>query len=257
MIRPTFAACLIVAFLTSLPPAIAQTTKPKSASAPTGPVVNPLRPARPLKTLQSAPLYTFNEKDVERYLGWLEEHEKDPIQRVIHLARKNIGQPYEIFLLGEGPFETYDPDPMYCLQQSDCVTFVEHTFAMALSRDWAGFFKTLQRLRYKDGKVGMLTRNHESVADWDPNNAWLFEEITGRAQEMSAIMNRLHGTPVQWSSFRILSPSGTGAGAGAGGGSEGPGIITVVCNEETGECGCYDHEAGTCGPCPELPPGFP
>ncbi len=85
----------------------------------------------------------------------------------------------------------------------------------------------------------------------------LFEEITGRAQEMSAIMNRLHGTPVQWSSFRILSSSGTGAGAGAGGGSEGPGIITVVCNEETGECGCYDHEAGTCGPCPELPPGFP
>jgi hypothetical protein len=49
---------------------------------------------------------------------------------------------------------------------------------MALSRDWPGFFRTLQRLRYKDGKVGMLTRNHESTADWTPNNAWLFEEIT-------------------------------------------------------------------------------
>ena len=53
-------------------------------------------------------------------------------------------------------------------------------YAMALSRDWPSYFKTLQRLRYKDGKVGMLTRNHESVADWDPNNAWLFDEITAK-----------------------------------------------------------------------------
>jgi hypothetical protein len=81
----------------------------------------------------------------------------------------------------------------------------------------------------------------------------LFEEITGKVQEMSAIMNRLHGTPVRWSSFRISSSAGADTGAD----TEGPGIITVVCNEETGECGCYDHEAGTCGPCPELPPDFP
>lgn len=83
----------------------------------------------------------------------------------------------------------------------------------------------------------------------------LFEEITGRVQETGAIMNRLHGTSLHWSGFRILSSSGAGAGTGTG--SEGPGILTVVCNEDTGECGCYDHEAGTCGPCPELPPGFP
>lgn len=64
----------------------------------------------------------------------------------------------------------------------------------------------------------------------------LFEEITGRVQEMSAIVNRLHGTPVQWSSFRILSSGGAGAGAGAGGAPEEPGVITVVCNEHPGEC---------------------
>lgn len=142
------------------------------------PVVNPIRPARPIKKLKLAPLYSFSEKDVDAYLKFLATEEPDPIARVMHLARKNIGQPYEIFLLGEGPFETYDPDPMYCLAKSDCVTFVEHTYAMALSRDWPGFFHTLQRLRYKDGKVGMVTRNHESVADWTPNNAWLFDDIT-------------------------------------------------------------------------------
>jgi hypothetical protein len=144
------------------------------------PVVNPLRKARSIKRLKLAPLYSFNEKDVDAYLKFLCDDQKDPIDRVMHLARKNIGQPYEIFLLGEGPYEVFDSDPMYCLNKSDCVTFVEHTYAMALSRDWPSFFRTLQRLRYKDGKVGMVTRNHESVADWNVNNAWLFEEITPR-----------------------------------------------------------------------------
>jgi hypothetical protein len=144
------------------------------------PVIRQLPPARSIKKLQAAPLYGFSERDVDAYLKFLCGSEPDPIKRVIHLARKDIGQPYEIYLLGEFPYELYDPDPMYCLEKSDCVTFVEHTYAMALSHDWPSFFKTLQRLRYKDGKVGMLTRNHESVADWDPSNAWLFEEITAK-----------------------------------------------------------------------------
>ncbi|HVW64028.1 MAG TPA: hypothetical protein VHB01_03360 [Nitrosospira sp.] len=72
----------------------------------------------------------------------------------------------------------------------------------------------------------------------------LFEEITGKVQEMSSIMNRLHGTPVHWSNFSISSSGSPD--------TDGPSVLIVVCNEDTGECGCYDHEAGTCGPCPDL-----
>src|SRR5688572_18255782 len=79
------------------------------------PVVNPVRKARSIKRLKVAPLYSFNEKDVDAYLKFLADDEPDPVARVMHLARKNIGQPYEIFLLGEGPHEVFDPDPMYCL----------------------------------------------------------------------------------------------------------------------------------------------
>ena len=150
------------------------------------PVVHPMRAARSIKKLKVAPLYSFNEKDVDAYLKFLTTDQKDPIARVMHLARKNIGEPYQIFLLGEGSYEVFDPDPMYCLEKSDCVTFVEHTYAMALSHDWPSFFRTLQRLRYKDGKVGMVTRNHESVADWNVNNAWLFEEITPKLRDGKA-----------------------------------------------------------------------
>ncbi|MEO8996405.1 MAG: hypothetical protein ABI284_03040 [Nitrosospira sp.] len=74
--------------------------------------------------------------------------------------------------------------------------------------------------------------------------ARLFEKITGNVQEMSTIMNRLHGTPVFWTKFQISTSDAAAA--------DGPVVITVVCNEKTGECGCYDHEAGTCGPCPAV-----
>jgi hypothetical protein len=164
-------------------PATQPVTNGRDPSLPVdneSPVVHPMRPARSMKILKDARLYSFSERDVDVYLKFLHGEEPDPIKRVIHLARKEIGQPYEIYLLGEYPYELYDPDPMYCLEKSDCVTFVENMYAMSLSKDWPTFFRTLQRLRYKDGRIGMLTRNHESVADWDPNNAWLFEEITAK-----------------------------------------------------------------------------
>lgn len=178
------AACLLSASAAfAETPATQPVTNGRDPSLPAdllSPVVHTLRPARSLKKLQAAPLYSFTERDVDAYLKFLSADEPDPMKRLIHLARKEIGQPYEIYLLGEAPYELYDPDPMYCLDKSDCVTFVENMYAMSLSKDWPTFFRTLQRLRYKDGHIGMLTRNHESVADWDPNNAWLFDEITAK-----------------------------------------------------------------------------
>ncbi|MBK8268513.1 MAG: DUF1460 domain-containing protein [Planctomycetes bacterium] len=99
-------------------------------------------------------------------------------QRAAQFARQLIGQPYKLYLLGEFPYELIDPDPLYCLSASDCVTFVEHVYAMALGDDWHSFFDALLRIRYKDGKVGMLTRNHFTEADWNINNAWAFEDVT-------------------------------------------------------------------------------
>jgi hypothetical protein len=129
-------------------------------------------------SLADRPLYTFNEAEVDAYLRSLAQTEPDPVRRILHLGRKNIGQPYEIYLLGEYPYELYDPQPMYCLDKSDCVTFAEHMYAMGLADGWPRFFTNLQRLRYKDGRVGMLTRNHYTEADWDRNNAFLFEDMT-------------------------------------------------------------------------------
>ncbi len=144
------------------------------------PVVSHLPPARSLEQLRDLPLYELREKEVDLYLRDLSRRVADPLQRLVHLARKNLGQRYEIFCLGEYPFETYDPDPLYSLDRSDCVTFTEQMYAMALSKDWKGFFSLLQRIRYKDGEIGVASRNHYTEADWNVNNAWLFQDITGQ-----------------------------------------------------------------------------
>lgn len=132
-----------------------------------------------LGELIGKPLYEFNEGEVDVYLRYLSAFEPELPGRIAHLARKNIGQPYELYLLGEMPFEHYDPQPIYCLDRSDCVVFSEHTYAMALTDNWEDFMRMLQRIRYDGGRIGVVTRNHYTEADWNPNNRWLVRDITG------------------------------------------------------------------------------
>ena len=145
---------------------------------PYDPVVFHLPAPRPLATLDQIPLYQFREPEVDLFLKDLVKKKRDPLQRLVYLARKNIGQPYEIYCLGEFPFELYDADPLYRLDRSDCVTFTEHMYSMALSKDWPSFFKTLIKIRYKSGLISVATRNHYTAADWNPNNSWLFKDVT-------------------------------------------------------------------------------
>lgn len=136
------------------------------------------RRARTIEQLRAAPLYTFTDAELDAYLKWLPGAEPQTLNRVVRLARQNVGQPYQLGLLGEGPGAPYDADPTCCLSASDCVTFVEHTYAMALTHDWPSFYDTLQRIRYRDGRIGFWTRNHFTESDWNVNNAWLFDDIT-------------------------------------------------------------------------------
>lgn len=138
----------------------------------------PEKPVRPTPSTQ--PIYKLTEAEVGIVLADLAQRQPDLATRVVTLARRQLGQPYRLGLLGEGGVEPYDPDPLHCLAASDCVTFVEQTYAMALSTDWPGFLQSLQRIRYRDGKIGILTRNHFTEADWNVNNEWLFEDITAR-----------------------------------------------------------------------------
>ena len=127
---------------------------------------------------EESPLYQANAEQIDDYLKTLHDEEADIRARIMTTAHRQLGQPYDIYLLGEFPFEVDDAQPLYELGKSDCVVFVEHTYAMALGEDWARFFAYLQRIRYIDGRIGVATRNHYTEPQWNLNNDWIVEDVT-------------------------------------------------------------------------------
>lgn len=129
-------------------------------------------------TPQPKQLYQMSPLEADSYIAQMQQAEPDLRKRIAAIGRRNIGQPYMLNLLGEYPYELHDTLPMFSLTQSDCVVFAEHTYAMALSRNWKEFFWMLQRIRYKDGVIGVATRNHYTEQDWNINNGWLLTDAT-------------------------------------------------------------------------------
>lgn len=130
------------------------------------------------KPLESKSVYEMTPRDIGQFAGEMRGKLPDLPQRVVAIARRNLGQPYKLHLLGEFPFEAHDNQPLYCLENGDCVVFAEHAYAMSLSHDWESFFTLLQRIRYKGGEISALTRNHYMLADWNENNSWLLRDVT-------------------------------------------------------------------------------
>lgn len=145
--------------------------------------VSPASPATPaapitLESVLQKQIYQMTPQEAHRYIAYIHQAEPDLRKRIAAIGRKNIGQPYVLNLLGEYPYELHDNLPMFSLDHSDCVVFAEHTYAMALSQSWEEFFWMLQRIRYKDGVVGVATRNHYTEVDWNVNNRWLVTDIS-------------------------------------------------------------------------------
>jgi hypothetical protein len=132
----------------------------------------------PMTQLLNTPIYRMTPQDAHRYIAHMHAAEPDLRKRIAAIGRQNIGQPYMLNLLGEYPYQLHDTLPMFSLEKSDCTVFAEHTYAMALSRSWEEFFWMLQRIRYKDGVVGVVTRNHYTEVDWNINNSWLVTDIS-------------------------------------------------------------------------------
>lgn len=101
-------------------------------------------------------------------------------ERVEAVSARFLGTPYKLGPLGEGPDGEFDRDPLMSFAQVDCTTFVEETMALALESDLAQAQTTLQKIRYRGGKVSYEARNHFTSADWVPNNvgAGYLEDIT-------------------------------------------------------------------------------
>ena len=124
----------------------------------------------------AAPLFEMTPADVDACLARLDTCHY--ASRVASLARAAIGTPYAGDPLGEGPGAPVDAGPLMDLSKVDCVTFVEQVLALAAATSYKDAFDTLQKIRYRDGKIAFENRNHFMEADWVVNNAFC-KDATG------------------------------------------------------------------------------
>ncbi|MFN8178248.1 MAG: DUF1460 domain-containing protein [bacterium] len=114
--------------------------------------------------------------------------------RFVQASALFLGTTYRDGPLGEGDAGGPDPDPRVDFSAVDCVTYLEQSLALALcgGRDSAAaapdaFLRVLDRIRYHDGQVGFVQRNHYMMRDWVPANAWLVEDVTDRLAPGAAV----------------------------------------------------------------------
>ncbi len=98
---------------------------------------------------------------------WLSaQHVKGLYARLDYFTAALKGKPYLLGPMGEGYLDSIETKPLVYMDSVDCVTFVEHALALARSPHEDSLFWELQRIRYRDGKVGYLNRKHYMLADW-------------------------------------------------------------------------------------------
>ncbi len=91
-----------------------------------------------------------------------------------------LGMKYDLECVGDGKYSIYEPWPLVNFQRTNCMSYCEHVLALSISDNWENFFNNLQQIRYKDGMIGIKTRNHYTMADWLPENSWLLENVSDR-----------------------------------------------------------------------------
>lgn len=85
------------------------------------------------------------------------------------MGEQYLGTPYVPDPLGEG--FAPDADPLIRFDAFDCTTFVETVLA-------DGNINKLNKIRYKDGKINFINRNHFTESDWLSNNSDIVQNIS-------------------------------------------------------------------------------
>ena len=91
-------------------------------------------------------------------------------RRIADISRQFLGRPYALGALGEGVHGEYDQCPLYRTDAFDCETYVDTVLALALAHDLSSFKQKIRQIRYKNGHVSFVDRNHFTCLDWNQNN---------------------------------------------------------------------------------------
>lgn len=92
------------------------------------------------------------------------------VNRIDWFSAQFKGKPYLLGALGEGPSARYDQYPGYRMDAFDCETYVTTILALVKANSLSEFQRQLRQIRYKDGQVDYISRNHFTSLDWNQNN---------------------------------------------------------------------------------------
>lgn len=101
-----------------------------------------------------------------------------------HMGDEYMGAKYVNDPLGEG--RAPDADPLIRDDAFDCTTFVETVLAN-------GDVDTLNQIRYKNGEIDFINRNHFIETEWLPNNSDIVKNVSaqyGQTALRHVVINR-------------------------------------------------------------------
>lgn len=104
--------------------------------------------------------------------------QKTITEKMNYYSEYFLGTPYAFTCVGDGEYALYEPYPLVNFDSTNCMAYCEHVLALSISDNWDNFFNNLQQIRYKDGMIGMRTRNHYTMGDWLPENNWLLDDVS-------------------------------------------------------------------------------
>ncbi|MCD6099037.1 MAG: DUF1460 domain-containing protein [Candidatus Marinimicrobia bacterium] len=123
-------------------------------------------------------LYEMTNREIDSLLTVISKRNLTITERMNFYSEKFLGTPYNLRCVGDGPYALLENWPLVNFKETNCMAYCEHVLALSISDSWDNFFNNLQHIRYKDGIIGMRTRNHYTMADWLPENAWLLEHVS-------------------------------------------------------------------------------
>lgn len=123
-------------------------------------------------------IYKMSNTEIDQLLTTVSAQNLTITDRIALYSEKFLGMPYNLTCAGDGPYALYEAWPLVNFQETNCMVYCEHVLALSISDSWDNFFNNLQQIRYKDGIIGMRTRNHYTMVDWLPENSWLLELVS-------------------------------------------------------------------------------
>jgi len=136
----------------------------------------------------------------------------DMTKRIVQISEQLLGKPYVLGALGEGSLDQFDQAPLYRADAFDCETYVDTVLALALANDSDTFKQCIRQVRYRDGQVSFINRNHFTCLDWNQNNQrqYFVKDITNTfvnqmKQPVTQVATALINKPGWYQGFSVDS----------------------------------------------------